>query len=65
MKKQLFILKNSKKEGRQFGIFFFNVLKASISETPKSNADKRKTFTAAKKDLDCSHTFEPTGMTWI
>jgi hypothetical protein len=38
------------------------VLKASINETPKSNADKRKKFTTAKKDLECSKTFEHTGM---
>jgi len=41
------------------------VLKASINETPKSNADKRKTFTTVKIDLEGSHSFEPTGVTWI
>jgi hypothetical protein len=41
------------------------VLKASINETPKSSADKRKTFTTAEKNVEWSHTFELTGMTWI
>jgi hypothetical protein len=38
-------------------------VKMSINETPHSNADKRMTFTAVKKYLECSHTFERNGVT--
>jgi hypothetical protein len=38
-------------------------LKMSINETPHSNADKRMTFTAVKKYLEWSHTFEHNGVT--
>jgi hypothetical protein len=38
-------------------------LKMYINENPHSNADKRMTFTAVKKDLECSHTSEHNGVT--
>lgn len=34
------------------------VFKVPVSETPKSNADKRQKFTMVKIDLECSHTFQ-------
>jgi hypothetical protein len=69
-------LKNSKKgvDSLEFSFLMCNVhcslrlhrlriywvLRVSINET-----DKRKTFTMANKNLEFSHPFEHTGMTWI